>query len=372
MIRRFIHDQIVERFGNGKVILLYGPRQVGKTTLIKAISSSYKTLWLNGDESDVKLLFENPTSTRLKNLVGSAELIVIDEAQSIPGIGLALKLMVDNLEGIQIIATGSSSFELADKLNEPLTGRKYEFHLFPFSFEELKNHSNLLDEKRLLEQRLIFGSYPEIINKPAEAIENLQLISSSYLYKDIFRFGNIKKPHLLEKLVQALALQIGQEVSYNELSQLIGIDRETIERYIDILEKAFVVFRLSALNRNVRNELKKSRKIYFYDTGIRNAVIKNFNSLALRSDVGALWENYLVSERFRFNRYHQNFNNSWFWRTSAQQEIDYLEEAGGEMRAWEFKWKVSKNIRFPSAFLQGYPGTQCAVVDSLHYDDFLL
>ncbi|HPI11857.1 MAG TPA: DUF4143 domain-containing protein, partial [Catalimonadaceae bacterium] len=264
------------------------------------------------------------------------------------------------------------SFELADKLNEPLTGRKYEFHLYPFSFEELKNHSSLLEEKRLLEQRLLFGSYPEVVNKPGEARETLQLLADSYLYKDILRFGNIKKPHVLEKLVQALALQIGQEVSYHELSQLAEIDKETVERYIDVLEKAFVVFRLSALNRNVRSELKKSKKVYFYDTGIRNAIIKNFNPLALRSDVGALWENHLAAERLKHNRNHSKFVNSWFWRTSTQQEIDYLEEEGGIMNAWEFKWKPKEKVRFPAPFLVGYPGGSTQVVDPTNYEDFLL
>ena len=372
MINRLIYSQITQRFFKGKVILLYGPRQVGKTTLIKAIAHEYKTLWLNGDESDIKVLFEKPTSSQLKNLVGSSELIVIDEAQTIPNIGLVLKLMVDTMTGIQIIATGSSSFELADKLSEPLTGRKYEFRLFPFSFEELKNHSNLLNERRLLEQRLLFGSYPEVVNEPGDARQTIELISNSYLYKDILRFGNIKKPHVLEKLVQALALQIGQEVSYNELSQLVGVDKETIERYIDILEKAFVVFRLSALNRNVRNELKKAKKVYFYDTGIRNAIIKNFNPLALRNDVGGLWENYLVAERMKRNSYKQMYVNSWFWRTSTQQEIDYLEEEGGQINAWEFKWKPKKNVRFPSAFLDGYPGGTTQVVDQTNFENFLL
>ncbi len=305
-------------------------------------------------------------------MAGNAQLLIIDEAQTIPNIGLALKLITDELPEITAIASGSSSFELADKLAEPLTGRKYEFKLFPLSFEELCLHQNLLAEKRLLESRLVFGSYPEVVMNPSESQEVLSLLTNSYLYKDVFQFGNIKKPHQLEKLLQALALQVGNEVSFMELSQLVGVDKETVERYIDILEKAFVIFRLSALNRNLRTELKKSKKIYFYDNGVRNAIIKNFNPIALRNDVGALWENYLISERMKVNHYHNHEVNTWFWRTIHQQEIDYLEESGGKINAWEFKWKKPAKVKFPQSFQDAYSVGSLNLVSPNEMEDFLL
>jgi hypothetical protein len=354
---------------------LFGPRQVGKTTLVKQLTSFSKKeniLWLNGDEADIRQLLQNTTSTRLKTLVGNHSIVVIDEAQRIPDIGLSLKLMVDNIPEIQIIATGSSALELAGQIKEPLTGRKYEYHLYPFSFAEMVNNSSLLEEKRLLEHRLIYGYYPEVVNKPGEEIETLQLLTDSYLYKDLFTLEQLKKPLLLEKLVQALALQIGNEVNYNELSQVVGADKETVERYIDLLEKAFVVFRLSSLSRNLRNEIKKGRKIYFWDNGIRNTIIKNFNQLVQRQDTGALWENFIISERQKANHYSGRFVNKFFWRTHTQQEIDYVEEFGGHLEAWEFKWNPRAKKSIPKTFLEAYPGTKISVITPVNMEDWLL
>jgi predicted AAA+ superfamily ATPase len=358
--------------GQGKVLLLFGPRQAGKTTLLKSLAAEQDSVWLNGDESDVKVTFEKPSSARLKRLAGKAKVLILDEAQTIPNIGIGLKLLADEAPEITVIASGSSAFELADKLSEPLTGRKYEFRMLPFSFEELSMDTSIMEEKRLLESRLVFGAYPEVVNKPDQAVEILNLLTSSYLYKDVFQYGNVKKPQLLEKLLQALALQVGHEVSFMELSRLVGVDKETIERYIDLLEKAFVVFRLSGFSRNLRTELKKSKKIYFYDNGVRNAIIKNFNPLALRNDVGALWENHMMAERLKFNWYHQNLVNTWFWRTVNQQEIDYLEESGGKINAWEFKWSAKGKEKFPQSFLDTCSVGSQMVVSNENMEDFLL
>ncbi len=357
----------------GKVILLFGPRQVGKTTLILSLleQRQEKTLLLNGDEADIREILDTPTSTQLKLLTGSNQIVFIDEAQRINGIGLTLKLFSDQLPSVQVIATGSSAFELANQLNEPLTGRKYEYHLYPLSFAEMVKHHGWLEEKRLLQHRLIYGYYPEIVTHPEDAPRLLRLLTDSYLYKDLLLLDKIKKSALLEKLVKALALQIGSEVSYSELGQLIGSNSHTVERYIDLLEKAFVVFTIPAYSRNVRNEIKKGRKIYFYDNGIRNAIINNFNRPDLRSDIGYLWENFLFSERMKFLADKNWFANRYFWRTTQQQEIDYIEERNGKITAWEFKWNPKAKARFPKTFTKAYPECKTAVVTPDNFSFFV-
>lgn len=373
-IHRAIERQIEAKIGKGKVILLLGPRQSGKTTLVRMIAaqSGLDPLWLSGDEPDTRGLLAEATSTRLKAIIGSKRLVIIDEAQRISNIGITLKLCTDMLPETQVIATGSSAFELAGATSESLTGRKYEYHLFPLSFGELVAHQSLLEEKRLIEHRLVFGSYPEVVTHPGEERELLSLLAESYLYKDIFSLGIAKKPAILERIVQALALQIGSEVSYQELGQLVGADKETVERYIDLLEKTYVVFRLGSFSRNLRNELKKSRKIYFWDTGIRNAVIRNYNPLHLRQDTGALWENFLVAERQKANWYAGRPANFWFWRTHSQQEIDYVEERDGILRAWEFKWQASRPLRIPRSFIDAYPDCVTGHVTADTIEEFLL
>jgi len=374
IVRRLIESRIVDRIGKGKIILVFGPRQSGKTTLMRAIAekSGIEHLWMSGDEPDTRGLLAEVTSTRLKSLFGARRLVIIDEAQRISNIGITLKLCVDMLPDVQVIATGSSAFELAGLTSEPLTGRKYEYHLYPLSFGELVEHHGLLEEKRLLEHRLVFGLYPEPATRSGEERELLSLLAESYLYKDIFALGTVNKPALLERIVQALALQIGSEVSYQELGQLVGADKETVERYIDLLEKAYVLFRLQSFSRNLRNELKKNRKVYFWDTGIRNAVIRNFSPLHLRQDTGALWENFLVAERLKANHYADKDANHWFWRTHAQQEIDYLEERDGVLSAWEFKWRASRPPRIPRSFLSAYPGCKTGYVTAETVETFLL
>ena len=373
MIQRIIQNQIQEKLFQGKVITLIGARQTGKTSLLKKLVQEQpeSSIWLNADEFDVKERFKNPTSTSLKALIGNNKLVVIDEAQNIDEIGLALKLLIDTYPEIQVIATGSSAFELQNKMNEPLTGRKFEFQLYPFSYSELANHTSELVEKRMLNHRLVFGSYPEVVNHAGNEIEVLKLLSDSYLYRDLLMLDAIKKPEKLIKLLQALAYQLGNEVSYNEIGNLIGLDSKTVESYIQLLEKSFVVFRLPSFSRNLRNELKASKKIYFYDNGIRNALISSFQILEGRQDIGALWENYLVSERLKRNRYTKFYGNTYFWRTKDKQEIDYLEEKDGKLSAYEFKWIDKKKHQITKTFTNAYPESETAIIHSDNYEKFI-
>lgn len=374
LIKRMLENLIKKRLFKGKAILIYGPRQSGKTTLVKQVmkDSGKASMLLNGDEPDVRELLNGINSTRMKAVFGKNKLIVIDEAQMIPGIGLTLKLITDQLKDTQVIATGSSSFELAGHTKEPLTGRKYEYFLYPFSFSEMADFTGLLEERRMLKHRLVFGAYPEIVIRQGEEKELLKLLAGSYLYKDILMLEGIKKPALLDKILRALALQVGSEVSFNELGQLAGADSKTIEKYIDILQRASVVFQLPAFSRNVRNEIRKGRKIYFHDNGIRNAVIGNFSSVESRTDVGALWENYLMSERFKILSLKMESHVSYFWRTTQQQEIDYLEEREGHIHAWEFKWNPAAKIKVAKTFRDAYPDTVISSVTPKNYDEFLL
>lgn len=373
MIRRLLEEIIKNKLYKGKAIVLYGARQTGKTTLVHNVLADYKkdVLWFNADEPDVRALFENATSTRLKAVFGNKKIVVIDEAQRIQGVGLVLKLIVDQLSEIQLLVTGSSSFDLANKTNEPLTGRKWEYKLFPISFGELSLHNGQMNERRLLPQRLIYGSYPEVVSNPGLEKEILKQLSDSFLYKDLLMIEGIRKPGKLFKLLQALAFQVGSEVKYSELGQIAGFNHETAEKYVEILEKAFVVFRLGALSRNLRNELKKSQKIYFYDNGIMNALISQFQPLELRKDLGALWENYLVSERQKLLTYKGIWANSYFWRTYEQQEIDYIEDKDGCINAFEFKWNPKAHFQFSKTFSQAYPEHTTNIIHRENYYEFL-
>ena len=362
MIPRIVESVIEERLFRGKVVLLYGARQTGKTTLVKDLIKRHGGTYFNADEPDIRLLFSNRTSSELRNLVGTEKLVVIDEAQRIENIGLALKLMVDNFSDVQVIATGSSSFELADRLKEPLTGRKYEFMLPPFSLEEMEKSNGMLETDRMLSKAVVYGMYPEpALAGAAEARERLLELGGSYLYKDILLLGQIRHPDALEKLLRALALKVGSEVSYTELAGLAGIDKNTVETYVRILEQAFIIFRLPPFSRNLRNELKKMRKIYFWDTGIRNAVINNFAPIETRPDAGALWENFLIAERMKYLKNHRSSNSSWFWRTHQQQEIDYIEERENGLLAMEIKSQSGRG-RIPATFSRAYPGAELHVI----------
>ena len=373
MINRKLRQIIEQRLFRRKIIVLTGPRQVGKTTLLKMLMSdlSKKTLFWNCDEPDIRQKLSNPTSTQLGTDIGDSELILIDEAQRVKNIGITLKLLIDNFPQKQIIVTGSSALELSDSISEPLTGRKYEYNMYPFSSEELIDNHGDIEERRLLERRIIYGTYPDVVNYPGEEKEILTNLTSSYLYKDIFAFQDVRKPEIIEQILQALALQIGNEVSFNELGKLLGLNSQTIQRYIDLLEKSFVIFHLRSFSRNIRNELKKSRKIYFYDNGIRNAILGDFKQLNLRSDTGALWENYLVSERMKHNSYSLFYGKSYFWRTQQQQEIDYLEDIDGILNTYEFKWSNTKHPKITDTFAKNYPNHTYKVVNPDNYQLFI-
>ena len=376
-IERDLKAVLDSKIGKGKVLLLIGPRQVGKTTLLKniltSISSEKKVQFWNCDESDVRQFLSEANSAKLKSFVGNSDFIVIDEAQRVKDIGLTIKLLHDSFPNVQLAVTGSSSLDLSNSINEPLTGRKFEYNLFPFSTNELVNHTSMLEEMRLLKNRLVYGFYPDVVNNPGEEKEILTNIVNSYLYKDVFEFQDIRKSSVIEKLVQALALQVGSEVSFNELGNLLGIDTVTVQRYVDLLEKAYVIFHIRSFSRNVRNELKKSIKIYFYDNGVRNSVISNFSPVELRSDIGALWENFLISERIKNNTYHNKHAKYYFWRTTQKQEIDFIEEVDQNLFAYEFKYNPKKvNSKCPVTFSNNYPNVPFEVITSENYMDFVV
>ena len=373
MVERLLRDLIEKRLYRNKAIIVVGPRQVGKTTLLRMLvaDTQSKVLMWNCDEPDVRRKLAEPTSTELRAEIGDADLILIDEAQRVRNIGITLKLMIDNFPEKQLVVTGSSAIELSNSINEPLTGRKYEYVMYPFSTEELINEFGAQEERRMLERRLVYGSYPEVVNNAGEEREVLTDLVGSYLYKDIFSFQDVRKPEVIEQLLQALAFQIGSEVSFNELGRLLGLNSVTVQRYIDLLEKSFVVFHLRSFSRNVRSELKKSRKIYFWDNGVRNAIIGDFKTLGLRPDVGALWENYVISERLKHNAYSSFYGKSYFWRTQLQQEVDYVEDIDGALHAYEFKWSKTKQPRLTETFAKNYPDHTFEVVSPDNYQDFV-
>jgi len=373
MIKRILSQNIQDVLHQNKAIILLGARQTGKTTLLKQLFDNKKnSLWLNADDSDVQNLFANATSTSLRAMIGNYATVIIDEAQRIENVGLKLKLITDQMPTVQLVATGSSAFELSNRINEPLTGRKWEFQLFPLSFAEMTAHHGLLEEKRLIRHRLLYGYYPDVVVNQGNEQRILQQLSDSYLYKDILQWEGIQKPERLLTLLKALAFQIGSQVSYNELAQTCGIDPKTVEKYVLLLEKAFVIFRLGSFARNLRNELKFSRKIYFYDNGIRNSLISNFSQIEMREDKGALWENFLISERIKKLHYKQIWANSYFWRTKDQQEIDYIEEKDGAISAFEFKWNVKKQPKLNASFLSSYNVENAQIITLENVEDFLL
>ncbi|MBR5784195.1 MAG: ATP-binding protein [Bacteroidales bacterium] len=373
MIKRTIEQLIKNDFNKGKIITLMGARQVGKTTLFDSLVNNNSTvLKLNCDNYDDRQDIENKTTSELKQLVGNHDIVIIDEAQRAKNIGLSLKMLADLKLPTQILVTGSSSFALSNEINEPATGRLIEYNLFPLSLLELINHTSQREEKRLLEQRMIYGLYPEVVTNPNDAKRILTNLANNYLYRDLLEYKGMKKPEVLQKLVRALALQIGSEVSYNELSRIIGIDKSTVESYIDLLEKCFVIFRLPAYSNNLRSEIKNGKKIYFYDNGIRNALISNFAPLDLRNDIGMLWENLMISERMKRNSYFNHYALMYFWRTQQQQEIDLIEDIDGKLKAFEFKWNTTKaRTKIPKPFVDNYQNTEFKVITPDNYFEFI-
>lgn len=373
LIKRTIQKEILSNLFKGKAIIITGARQVGKSTLVKEIAkiSNKEYLMLDCDETDTRIALENTNSGSLKNIFGSNSIIIIDEAQRVENIGLTVKIIVDNIKDVQVIVTGSSSFEIRNKLSEPLTGRKFEYDLYQISFMEMVNHTSYLDEKRMLEQRLIYGYYPEVVSNSLMSLKTLKSIAKSYLYKDVLAYEGIRKPVLVEKILKALALQLGSEVSFSELSRLIGADKNTIEKYVDILEKAFIIFKLPSFSSNARNEIRKGKKYYFYDNGIRNAVINNFNLIDSRTDKGALWENFIISERKKYlNNTGVEFE-SFFWRTLNKTEIDYIEIINNNLSLYEIKWKQVKKIKTPGIFYDKYKIKNVNLITIDNFDQIL-
>ena len=373
MIERLLYKTIENKLFVGKIIILTGARQVGKTTLLKQLLRQKEgVLWLNGDELQVQNLFANASADRLLSEFSNSKIVILDEAQRIENIGLRLKLIADSDSEVQVIATGSSAFELANKVNEPLTGRKWEYQMFPLSFGEMVEHHGKLKEMRMLPRRIIYGYYPEVVTNDGNEVEILKLLTDAYLYKDILSWESVKHPDKLQTLLRALAYQVGSQVSYNELSQMCSMDSKTVERYINLLEQCYIIFRLPSFSRNLRHELKSSRKIYFYDNGIRNALIADYRAPEVRQDIGSLWENFVVAERMKSNEYYHRWVNRYFWRTKQQQEIDYLEESGGKLHAYEMKWNPRAKASITKTFTEAYPDSEFQIITPDNISDFLL
>jgi predicted AAA+ superfamily ATPase len=376
-INRALLPQIKDMLIPGKVLVLYGPRQVGKTTLANDLLAavSLRSRFINADEIIYREALASQSRQRLGELLGDAELLVIDEAQRVPNIGLNLKILVDSFPQAVILATGSASFELANKISEPLTGRTLTFNMYPISYAEIRQAFGSLEARSQLERWMVWGGYPAVttLNDPALRERLLGEITGAYLYRDILEMEGIRHADKLISLLRLLAFQIGQEVSLSELATSLGLGRPTIERYLDLLEKSFVIFRVGGFSRNLRKEVTKNARYYFYDNGIRNSLVQNFNPLHLRQDVGQLWENYLMMERRKANQVASRSANAYFWRTYDQKEIDYIEERGGTLHGYEFKWGGKPMPRKTSGeFLQAYPGSELATIHPDNFEAFVL
>jgi predicted AAA+ superfamily ATPase len=377
LIDRAIASQVKGALTPGKVIMLLGARRVGKTTLIKQVEEGYlnTSCFFNSDDPQVRELLTGISAQQLKQLLKNYDLVIIDEAQRIKNIGFTLKLLVDEIPDKKVLVSGSSSLELSNEITEPLTGRKKTFYLYPLSFLELFEfyHHDRVALTSQLDMAMRYGSYPDVFDQPdhIEKAEYLLELSQDYLYKDALEYQEVRNPEQLRRLLSALALQIGQEVSYTELANIVGVDQKTVIRYIDLLEKSYVIFRLPALSRNLRKEINKSRKIYFFDLGIRNALIRNFNPYDLRNDKGQAWENFLITERIKRDTYSKVFKNYYFWRTYDQKEIDFVEEHGGTLVGYEFKWQKD-TFKEPTEFLESYEDSRVELVNKKNYLDFIV
>lgn len=371
MYARTLQPAIEKRVGSGKAIIVTGPRQVGKTTLMKTIFGSRSYLFLNGDDPSTREMLTNAGTEHIRAILCSYERVFIDEAQRIPDIGITMKIITDQFPQVQLFASGSSSFDIANQLNEPLTGRKWEYELYPISWEEFEQHKGYFAAQQQLENRLIYGFYPDVLTSPGDEIPVLRNLVNSYLYRDLLIYGGIKKTDALDKLVRALAFQVGSEVNYSELAQTTGLDGKTVSRYIDILEKGYVIFRLGSFSRNLRNEIRKNNKIYFYDNGLLNMITGNFNSFGMRADKGALWENFLISERIKQMAYKESLARAYFWRTKQQQEVDWVEDSGGKISGYEFKWDARGKNRFPLTFTKAYEA-ETKTIDRNNFREFVI
>lgn len=373
-IKREIHDRITQRLKPNKVMLLFGARRVGKTVLLRQIISQFegKSMLLNGEDSNTLTLLEQQTATNYRQLLQGIDLLAIDEAQNIPTIGQKLKLIVDEIEGIRVIASGSSSFDLLNKTGEPLVGRSSSFLLFPFSQSELSSIENSFETFANLESRLIYGSYPELtqIIGNEERIDYLRDIVNAHLLKDILIVDGLKSSSKIRDLLRLIAYQVGSEVSYDELGRQLGMSKNTVEKYLDLLSKVFAIYRLGAYTTNQRNEVSKAGKWYFYDNGIRNAIIGNFQPLSARQDVGALWESYLISERIKQNHFLGQNKDFYFWRIYGGKEIDLIESSTDNLQAFEFKWG-DKIPKAPASFANNYPNASFKVINQKNYLEFI-
>ncbi len=376
MITRDIESRIQNALDKKKVVTIMGPRQVGKSTLAeRIIPSDANILEINGDNTDVQSMFVNIDEAKMKILIGNKNFLFVDEAQKIENVGNMLKIVAEKFDGVRIIVTGSSAFKLASAVNESLTGRKREFKLYPLSFKEMANNTSVVEESRMLDHRLIYGYYPEVVTSPGEEKEVLKELIDSYLYKDVMEENSIAKPDKLVRLVQALAFQIGSTVSATELAGLVGIDAKTIERYIEILEKSYIIFTLPSYAKNQRNELKFARKLYFWDMGIRNAVIGNMAPVSLRSpeELGHMWENFAIAERLKKNEYAgRTFVRHYFWRTQQKKEVDLIEIEDGVMTGFEVKRKKGKKVGAPAQFTAAYPEAKFECITPSELMEFLM
>lgn len=373
-IPRIVQTQMEAKIGQQKVILLYGTRRTGKTTIIEKIVEKYQkgAMLLHGEDLFVSELLQNRTVTNYQQITQGKKLLIIDEAQSIPEIGKILKLLIDTIKGITVIATGSSSFDLVNKTGEPLVGRNLEYYLYPIAQQELSSIEDFLTTVKNLEERLVFGSYPELwhLNTFQEKENYLKQLVNSYLLKDLLMIENVKGPDILYKLLQLLAWQVGSMVSTVEIAKNLQINKLTVERYLDLLSKVFIIYSVSGYSKNLRKEVSKSKKWYFFDNGIRNALINNFSPLSQRNDIGQLWEQYFLSERMKFNRYNNYQPQYFFWRTYDGQEIDLLELNNGQLHAFECKWKEAK-VKVPLGFQKAYPDAKFTVINKENYLDWI-
>ena len=370
---KYINDHLAKK--EPVALIVYGPRQAGKTTLIERLISDNKldVQKFTGDDLDAQRLLGLHSLENLKKIITPGKIIVVDEAQKIDNVGLTFKLLIDNFQSL-ILTSGSASFDLANKLNEPLTGRSYIFWLYPLSYAELKEKYNAFTPARILSELLIYGSYPKvhILTTLAEKEEYLRNYLNNYLYKDILSLGQIRKPKLVLDLLSLLALQIGQEVKISELAKTLRVTAATVNSYLEVLEKMFIIFEIRGFSRNLRKEIAKSSKFYFWDLGLRNALIRNFNSLEVRTDAGQLMENFFIAEKFKAAENFQRLANFYFWRTYDQQEIDLVEDRGGELLAYEVKFSPSKKHKAPSAWTKAYPASRVVVVNSENFVNYLL